>query len=86
MACGGRTIKSLQGEVKILTGGIVREHAWRADKVKFLDRRYSPDGRSIAFCLQYVCAPKAHFLFVRYFEKCAKGEKWAKIEKFRRIA
>lgn len=29
----------LQGEVKILTGGIVREHALRADKVKFLDRR-----------------------------------------------
>ena len=32
-------IKTLQGEVKILTGGIVREHALRADKVNFLDRR-----------------------------------------------
>ena len=38
-------INLLQGEVQILTGGIVREHAQRADKVQFLDRRYSPDER-----------------------------------------
>lgn len=43
---------SLRGEVKSLTGGIVRELALQADRVKFPNRRYSPDGRSaIRFAL-----------------------------------
>ncbi len=36
----------LRGEVKFLTGGIVRELALQAERVKFPYRRYSPDGRS----------------------------------------
>ena len=41
----------LRGEVKFLTGGIVRELALQAERVKFPYRRYSPDGRSaILFC------------------------------------
>ncbi len=63
----GRTIKMLQGEVQILTGGIVREHAQRADKVQFLDRRYSPDGRSDYCFLQYVCALEGAFFIVTIF-------------------
>lgn len=57
-------INLLQGEVQILTGGIVREHAQRADKVQFLDRRYSPDGRSYVFCIStYVCALEGAFFY-----------------------
>lgn len=57
-------INLLQGEVQILTGGIVREHAQRADKVQFLDRRYSPDGRSDVFCIStYVCALEGAFFY-----------------------
>lgn len=57
-------INLLQGEVQILTGGIVREHAMRADKVQFLDRRYSPDGRSDVFCIStYVCALEGAFFY-----------------------
>ena len=42
----------LRGEVKFLTGGIVRELALQAERVKFPYRRYSPDGRSaILFAL-----------------------------------
>ena len=40
---------SLRGEVKSLTGGIVRELALQADRVKFPNRRYSPDGRSAEY-------------------------------------
>ena len=74
-------INLLQGEVQILTGGIVREHAQRADKVQFLDRRYSPDGRSDVFCIStYVCALEGAFFmqFCKIKKECAKGEKWAK--------
>ena len=57
-------INLLQGEVQILTGGIVREHAMRADKVQFLDRRYSPDERSDVFCIStYVCALEGAFFY-----------------------
>ena len=75
MCYHGRTIRMLQGEVQILTGGIVREHAQRADKVQFLDRRYSPDERSDVFCiersdycvLQYVCALEGAFFICTIF-------------------
>ena len=60
-------INLLQGEVQILTGGIVREHAQRADKVQFLDRRYSPDERSDYCVLQYVCALEGAFLICTIF-------------------
>lgn len=60
----GHIINLLQGEVQILTGGIVREHAMRADKVQFLDRRYSPDERSDVFCIStYVCALEGAFFY-----------------------
>ena len=64
MRCAGHIINLLQGEVQILTGGIVREHAVRADKVRFLDRRYSPDGRSDVILLSiYVCALEGAFFY-----------------------
>ena len=67
MCYHGRTIRMLQGEVQILTGGIVREHAQRADKVQFLDRRYSPDERSDYCVLQYVCALEGAFFICTIF-------------------
>ena len=71
-------INLLQGEVQILTGGIVREHAMRADKVQFLDRRYSPDGRSDVFCIStYVCALEGAFFLCSF----AKSKKSAPKEK-----
>lgn len=54
--------------MQILTGGIVRKHAERADKVQFLDRRYSPDGRSDVISKNYAYALEGVFF-------CAKANK-----------
>lgn len=68
----------LQGEVKILTGGIVRKHAWRADKVQFLDRRYSPDGRSDIMLKLCYALEGVFFVPWQISKDYAEGEKWAK--------